>query len=172
VHLERVRDLFVLQASTGLRYSDLANLKPENRQGNVLLITTIKTRDPLLIPLSPTAKSIYAKYEESGLPKVIENQPYNREIKEACRLAGITDLVPVTVIRNGLRVDTSIEKCDKVTSHTARRTFIIHMLERGVRPEVLMKVTGHKDIKTLMRYVKITPAVVVQELERAWATTA
>jgi hypothetical protein len=32
-----------------------------------------------------------------------------------------------------------------------------------------MKVTGHKDIKTLMKYVKITASVVEAEFARSWA---
>jgi hypothetical protein len=32
-----------------------------------------------------------------------------------------------------------------------------------------MEVTGHKDIKTLMKYVKITASVVEAEFARAWA---
>lgn len=167
-HLERVRDLFLLQAETGLRYSDMANLKPESRQGGRLVFTTIKTEDKLAVPLSPTAIALFEKYELTGLPRAIESQAYNREIKEACRLSGISDPTPVIKIREGLRVDSTIPKCERVSSHTARRTFIIHALERGIRPEVLMRVTGHKDIKTLMRYVKITQNVVEAEFARAW----
>ena len=171
-HLDRVRDMFVLQSAIGLRHSDLANLKPENRQGGVLRIVTIKTKDALTIPLSPAALAIYAKYESAGsLPKVLVNQAYNREIKEVCQLAGLTQLVPITIIRNGQRVDTCLPKYQKVTSHTARRTFIINALARGVRPEVLMRVTGHKDIKTLMRYVKITPEVIEAEFNKAFASS-
>ena len=37
-------------------------------------------------------------------------------------------------------------------------------LERGLRPEVVMKVTGHRDWKSFKRYVNITEQTVEKEL--------
>lgn len=167
-HLDRVRDLFISQASTGLHHSDLSNLRPESRQGNFLRITTIKTRDALTIPLSPLALTVYNKHE-GKLPKAPGNQAYNRELKEAFRLGGISSQVLITECRQGERIDLTCPKYEKVSSHTAGRTFIIHALERGVRPEVVMHVRGHKDIKTMMLYVKISDSIVEQEFTRAWS---
>ena len=48
------------------------------------------------------------------------------------------------------------------------RTCITLSLEKGIRPEVLMRITGHKDIKTLMRYVHIASSVTKDEMKKAW----
>ncbi|WP_262714373.1 tyrosine-type recombinase/integrase [Hymenobacter busanensis] len=45
-----------------------------------------------------------------------------------------------------------------MNARTSRRTFVTHRLERGMPPAVIVKFTGHKDIKTLVRYVKIADA--------------
>jgi len=56
--LQNVRDLFVIQCLTALRYSDLANLKPENFKGDYIIINAIKTKDNLIIPIVNKVKSI------------------------------------------------------------------------------------------------------------------
>ena len=68
--LEKVRDMFVVSANTGLRYSDIANIKPENvKEGRYLDIVTIKTKQRLLIPLAEPVKQIINKYS-GKLPKI------------------------------------------------------------------------------------------------------
>jgi hypothetical protein len=37
-----------------------------------------------------------------------------------------------------------------------------------MRPEEVMKITGHKDIKTMMKYVKVTENVAKSAMLRAW----
>jgi integrase len=54
------------------------------------------------------------------------------------------------------------------STHTARHTFITLSLEQGIRPEIIMQRTSHKDIKTMMKYVKITSKIAELEMSRAW----
>ncbi len=39
-----------------------------------------------------------------------------------------------------------------MASHMARRTFVTVLLNKGVPPVLIMKFTGHKDLRVLMRY--------------------
>ena len=55
-----------------------------------------------------------------------------------------------------------------VSTHTARRTFITLALERGTRPEIVMRITGHKDIKTMMKYVRLTDKAAHNEFLRPY----
>ena len=61
------------------------------------------------------------------------------------------------------RVATTRPKYELIGTHTARRTFVTLALEGGMRPETLMRITGHKDYKMLHRYLKITDVVVQDE---------
>ena len=61
---------------------------------------------------------------------------------------------------------TTQPKHELLCTHTARRTFVTLALEGGMRPETLMRITGHKDYKMLHRYLKITDAVVQDEFEQ------
>lgn len=44
-----------------------------------------------------------------------------------------------------------------ISTHSTRRSFITSLYLRGVDPATLMQVTGHRDIKSLMRYVELSP---------------
>lgn len=166
--LERVRDLFLFECATSLRYSDLENLKPEDIKGNFIEVTVIKTMDKLRIPLVPLAREILAKYE-GKLPRVLTNQKMNDLLKDIGQLAELNEPVRLVKFYGSKRVEETYLKYQLVTTHTARRTFVTQSLERGMRPEVIMKITGHKDLKTMMKYVKITEKKVEEEMLKAWA---
>ncbi|WP_400193141.1 site-specific integrase [Hymenobacter sp. B81] len=166
--LERTRDVFLFECETGLRFSDVKDLRPEQVQDDHLLVTTLKTADLLRVPLSPLAQSIIAKYlghsEARALP-VKSNQKTNIDLKQIARLAKINTPTATTHLRGKVRQTTKSPKWELVSTHTARRTFITLALEGGMRPETVMRITGHKDYKMLHRYVKITDAVVQDEFE-------
>jgi len=83
-------------------------------------------------------------------------------------LADIKDKIQRVIYIGSERIEETVRKYELITSHTMRRTFITQSLERGIRPETLMKVTGHKDLRTLMRYVKIVDDVKDYEMQNAW----
>jgi integrase len=59
-------------------------------------------------------------------------------------------------------------KYNFVTSHTARRTFVTLSLEKGIRAEVVMNITGHKEYQTFKKYIKITDTVKLLEMAKVW----
>jgi integrase len=164
--LQRVRDMFLFACFTGLRFSDLANLRPECIQNDRLVIRTIKTRNHLVIPLTHKAKSLIMKYE--GEFTTISNQKFNQYLKELCFKSGITTPVIQTAFRGGVRSEISVPKHELISCHTARRTFVTLSLQKGVRAEVVMRVTGHSSLKTMQRYVKVIDSVIQSELLTAW----
>ena len=87
------RDCFCFCAFTSLRYSDLANLKRTDIEGDTMYVTTIKTNDRLPINLNSFAKAILEKYKDQEYPygralPVLANQLMNRYLKNLCELAG------------------------------------------------------------------------------------
>ena len=95
-YLERVRDVFLFQCFTGLRYSDVFNLRRSDVKENHIEITTVKTADSLIIELNNHSKAILDKYKEvhfeydKVLP-VITNQKMNDYLKELAELAEINE---------------------------------------------------------------------------------
>lgn len=83
-------------------------------------------------------------------------------------MAGIDEFVELEKYKGAVKLRILKHKHDLISMHTARRTFITLSLEKGVRPEVVMEITGHKDYGTFKKYVKITSKVKIIELTRAW----
>lgn len=167
--LAQVRDVFCLGCFTGLRFSDLRGLKPENIKKDYILINTFKTKETLTVPLSSFAKSIIEKYlNRPGFLHIISNQKMNDYIKELCKLAGIDQDLTLTKFRGNERLEYVKPKYEFVSTHTARRTFVTLSLEQGMRPEIVMQITAHKDYKTFKKYIKITDKVKEVEMLRIW----
>ncbi|KGL51733.1 integrase [Porphyromonas canoris] len=158
--LERVRDVFLFQCFTGLRYSDVFNLRRSDVKGEHIEVTTVKTSDSLIIELNNHSKAILDKYKEIAfeddkvLP-VITNQKMNDYLKELAELAGIDEPVRQTYYRGNERIDEVTPKYALLGTHAGRRTFICNALALGIPPQVVMKWTGHSDYKAMKPYIDI-----------------
>ena len=51
-----------------------------------------------------------------------------------------------------------------ISTHTTRRSFITHLHEKGVDIKTIQQITGHSDLKSLQRYVEVSPQRVVQAI--------
>jgi hypothetical protein len=155
--LDRVRDLFLIGCYTGLRFSDFSELRPENitHNGRILTRKTLKTSERVSIPLNPKVLAIINKYE--GIPpRTITNQKMNDYLKELCRLAGLTNAVEVSRTKGGRKETRYLEKCEMVTTHTARRSFATNAFLAKVPTVSIMKITGHRSEAVFLRYIKIS----------------
>ena len=158
--LDRVRDVFLFQCFTGLRYSDVFNLRRSDIKGDHIEVTTVKTSDSLIIELNNHSKAILDKYkdvvfeDDKALP-VITNQKMNDYLKELAELAGIDEPVRQTYYRGNERIDEVTPKYALLGTHAGRRTFICNALALGIPPQVVMKWTGHSDYKAMKPYIDI-----------------
>jgi len=155
--LDRVRDLFIIGCYTGLRFSDLSQITPDNftNNGTRLRLKTIKTGETVVIPLHWTIKEILKKYEYK-LPRVISNQKFNEYLKDLGELAELNETVVLSKTKEGLRLESKFMKWQLVTVHTARRSFATNMFIAKVPAISIMKITGHQTEKEFMKYIKIT----------------
>jgi site-specific recombinase XerD len=166
--LNVVRDNFCFACFTGLRYSDISKLKVENIKGDYIELKSEKTRDFLKIPLNHYAKEILLK-NNGCLPKLFSNQKMNEYLKEIGELAEIKENILIVKYRGIEKVEFYEPKYNFISSHTARRTFVTLSLEKGMRPETVMSITGHKDYKTFKKYIKLTDKVKLVEMNNIWA---
>ena len=158
--LDRVRDVFLFQCFTGLRYSDVFNLRKSDIKGNHIEVTTVKTSDSLIIELNNHSKAILDKYkdvafEDDKVLPVITNQKMNDYLKELAELVGIDEPVRQTYYRGNERIDEVTPKYALLGTHAGRRTFICNALALGIPPQVVMKWTGHSDYKAMKPYIDI-----------------
>ena len=158
--LDRVRDVFLFQCFTGLRYSDVFNLRRSDIKGDHIEVTTVKTSDSLIIELNNHSKAILDKYkdvafEDDKVLPVITNQKMNDYLKELAELAGIDEPVRQTYYRGNERIDEVTPKYALLGTHAGRRTFICNALALGIPPQVVMKWTRHSDYKAMKPYIDI-----------------
>ena len=153
--LDRVRDLFLIGAYTGLRFSDLSQLNENNIQYQTISIRTVKTDTPVVIPLHPVVRSILNKYEYR-LPKVPSNQKFNDYLKDIVRMADIIEPVKIEKTKGDFKIKKSEPKYNLVTAHTARRSFATNAYIADVPSISIMKITGHKTESSFMQYIKIS----------------
>jgi len=159
-YLERVRDVFLFCCYSGLRYSDVYNLRRSDIKPDHIEVTTIKTADSLIIDLNDHSKALLEKYKDvhfedhKALP-VISNQRMNDYLKELAELAGIDDPVRETYYKGNERIDTVTTKYALLGTHAGRRTFICNALSLGIPAQVVMKWTGHSDYKAMKPYIDV-----------------
>ncbi|MEA5459861.1 tyrosine-type recombinase/integrase [Arcicella sp. LKC2W] len=154
--LERVRDLFVFGCATGLRESDFSEIKPENVKKDEFQLISIKLKKLIIVPINKYSKAVLDKYNNL-LPKYSQ-QNFNDYIKEALEEIGIDTPEQVITYKKGIRNEEIVPKYKLVSSHTARRTFITQSILRGIPIPIIQKITGHKDLRSFERYIRITEA--------------
>lgn len=167
--LDKARDLFVFGCLTGLRYSDLNNLKHQNIKDGYISLTVVKTKQKLDVPLIGMAYDIIEKHQTALRPlPVLSNQKLNLYIKEVAKLAGIDE--PTEIIRfNGAKERRTVHpKYELVSAHTARKTYITVSLELGMSTEEVMSISGHSSYKSFKRYVNVTKDRAKKAMAKAW----
>ena len=145
-YLERVRDVFLFCCFTGLRYSDVYNLRTSDVKADHIEITTVKTADSLVIELNNHSKAILEKYKDvhfegNKVLPVISNQKMNDYLKELGELAEINEPIRETYYKGNQRIDEVTPKYALLGTHAGRRTFICNALALGIPAQVVMKWT-------------------------------
>jgi site-specific recombinase XerD len=140
--LNRVRDLFLFSCFTGLRYSDVMNLRWQDISPDYTYIklNTTKTKKSLMVPLQPGARAIIEKYGKQiikiptgkTLPQMA-NQVINRELKILIEKANITK---------------------SISFHCARHSFASNLIEAKTNLLHVKDLLGHSKITETQIYAK------------------
>lgn len=168
--LDTVRDVFCFACATGLRFSDLVQLRREHiRKDNTIRITASKTGQKLVIPLNPISFAILQKYKDHHLPlPMISNQKTNDYLKEIGELAGID--TPIEKVRYyGVKKKIEVHKKYELLSiHVGRKSFITLSLEKGIAIQEVMSLSGHTTFKAFRRYVDVNDSRKKTVMAQAW----
>ena len=145
--LERIKDLFIFQTYTCLRYSDLARFNTHNisivNDTEVYRCTQKKTKTDAVIPLLQPALDILEKYK--GFLPIISNVKYNEHLKVVAQCAGINK---------------------PLSTHWARHTGATILLNEGVDLKVVSRICGHSSMKiTEQIYAKLLDETIVDAIK-------
>ncbi|MDR6922086.1 tyrosine-type recombinase/integrase [Chryseobacterium sp. 2987] len=151
--LERVRDLFVFGCTTGMRFGNYSTISRSDVDGNFIRVIDLKSKSKnLAIPLNSISRSILEKYDYN-LPS-ITNQKMNEYIKEVFKKLEFTDEIKKTMKYGDELVDQKAEFWTRISSHTARRSFITIMKNKRVPDKVIMSYTGHTSLEVFNAYYR------------------
>lgn len=155
--LQQAVDLFLMQCYTGLRFSDIVGLKPSQWDNDWIRVNTQKTKQALKIAITSEARNLLERYNCLDLPN-LSNPTVNRLIKEAGREAGLTQKEQITEHQGQTRITKTVQKFERITTHTGRRTFVSRALAKGIPLPTIMRFTGHTSLKTLAAYIGVSDA--------------
>lgn len=169
--LARVRDVFLFCCFTGLRYSDVAKLKRTDIKDGFFDVVTQKTHDGLRIELNDHAQAILDKYKNDNIKgdlalPVISNVKMNAQLKVMGQVCGIDEPTRIVYFQGHERHEQVFPKWALLTTHCGRRTFVVTALQLGIPSEVIMKWTGHSDMKAMKPYMAIVDELKAKAMER------
>lgn len=152
--MRKARDMFLIGAFTGLRFSDYSRLKPVNIVDGVIRIRNKKTGVATAVPVHWVVQEIIDAGYDFDHP--LFEQKLNDQIKDVAKLAGLTDEVLINRNVGGTNVELIKKRYELISSHTARRSFATNAYKAGIPTMAIMKITGHKRETTFLRYIRIT----------------
>ncbi len=132
--LAKVRDIFCFMCWTGQRFSDVQDMKHDdvliNMQGErEWKLITNKTSELIRVPIIQQASEILDKYKDHITPlPVISNQRMNDYLKDLGGELKLNHKVKTVRYLNGVKQETFVHFYDILTTHTARKSYIINSL--------------------------------------------
>ena len=148
----RNRAILEVMYATGMRVSEVVNLKLSMLHLNLGLLKTIGKGDKeRIIPLGSLAIEWLTRYLDTVRPLLVKDEHgfvfVNNHGKQLTR-QGIWKNLKQIVQAAGIEKD--------VTPHTLRHSFATHLLENGADLRVVQELLGHADISTTQIYTHIT----------------
>ena len=151
--LEKVRDLFVFGCATGMRYSNYSKVEKKDIENDLIKVRDKKNSNKVLeVPLNEFSRFILKKYNYE-LPK-LSNQKFNDYVKEVFEKIGYHENIKKTIKIGNDFIEEISPMYDRISSHTARRSFITIMKNKKIPDKIIMSYTGHQSLEIFNKYYK------------------
>lgn len=165
--MQKYRDLFVFGCLTGFRFSDFSVIRAEDVRDGTLNKKQGKTKHWVVVPLRDDAHRTFAGSFNRNIP-VISNADFNFYIKEVGKLAELFQPIKHSYKKGNKMVVETKAKYQWITSHTCRRSFCTNEFLAGTPVDLIMRNSGHKNLKDFYRYIKIAPEQAGQKIKELW----
>ena len=150
---KEIRDKAMLELlyATGIRVSELMNLKIEDVNMQMSYINCKDANKERMIPFGKAAKAALSKYLESGRDALVEDKTSdilfaNCSGQQMSR-QGFWKLIKYYAKKAGINSD--------ITPHTLRHSFAAHLVENGADLHAVQEMLGHSDISTTQIYAAL-----------------
>ena len=141
---EKMRPIFALLTSTGMRRSELVECRWKCVDGARILLPTSKNDEPKEVHLNVFAQKVLASIPqgepEDRLFPDVSLEAVSMAFHRVCKLLGIVD----------------------IRLHDLRHTFATWLRQRGTELDVIASQLGHRDLRMTKRYARIA-SVQVQD---------
>lgn len=155
--LRYAKDFFLFECYTGLRFNEIMKLTQENVRDNSIYLRISKTKEPHRVPLFGESRNLLGKLlQEKGEMMRIENALMNKNIKKVCELAGLTESRSITQMQGNQRITVTKPFYKFISTHTARRTCITYLYNKGFGIEEIAHITRQTP-EIVRQYVKLSP---------------
>ena len=152
----RDRALLELFYATGLRVSEMVNLRPQDLNLESGYLTCFgKGRKQRLVPVGDEASVWLQRYLERGRPALLKKRASPKLFVNARGGAGITRVGFWKILKKYGR-DAGLPPT--LSPHVLRHSFATHLLERGADLRAIQMMLGHSDLSTTQIYTHILDA--------------
>jgi site-specific recombinase XerD len=144
------KTMLMLAYSSGLRVSEVVSIRTKNIDSSrmCILIKQAKGKKDRIVKLSPVLlimlREYWGKYKPARDGVLFEGQyagePYSTRSLQMVLAAAKQK---AGVLKPG-------------STHALRHSFATHLLDKGTDVTMIMKLLGHNDIKTTLRYLHVT----------------
>jgi integrase len=158
-----LRDIVICAVNTGMRKSELLNLKWTQIRSGQIYLTETKTDKPRQIPVNGTLQALFKTIRKKWGTKNEQVFLYDGStvvvFKEKVRIRQPKKVCPVPVIdiKHAFRAAVKRAGIDDFRFHDLRHTFASHLVMNGASLKVVQELLGHADIKMTMRYSHLSP---------------
>ena len=97
---------------------------------------------------------------------VISKVKMNARLKILGQVCGIDEPIRIVYFQGNERIEQVMPKWALLTTHCGRRTFVVTALQLGIPSEVIMKWTGHADMKAMKPYMAIVDELKERAMSR------
>lgn len=148
----RDRAMLELLYATGIRVTELVNLKLSDVNLQMGLLTCKDGNKKRLIPFGNKAKTALMKYLDKGREAMLleyeAEELFVNCSGQAMSRQGFWKLIKSYAKRAGIEAD--------ITPHTLRYSFAAHLVENGADLRSVQEMMGHSDIATTQIYATLT----------------
>ncbi|MBM3417045.1 MAG: recombinase XerC [Bacteroidetes bacterium] len=150
--------MLMLCYAAGLRVSEVVNIKVTDvdSQRMCIVVRQAKGKKDRMVSLSPVLLVMLREY-------IKEHQPDQKGYLFSGQFAG----EPYSSRSLQLILAAAKEKAGILkpgSMHALRHSFATHLLDKGTDVTIIMKLLGHNDIRTTMRYLHVTNRDILQIL--------
>lgn len=170
--LAKVRDICLVGAGTGQRWSDFSRYSQDHfyrtlKGVTILSVISTKTDTPVKVPVNlfPWLIPVLER-NEYATPKM-SMQKFNEGLKQLCKLAGFDErllIVEQYIGRKAVVKKSFAPKHELVSSHICRRSFATNLYRMGYSLAQIMPMTGHATESQLRQYIGIDGEMNAEEI--------